>query len=284
MPACANPHEFLTQCQECKENLGASSSSSIGGKAGPARPVPAMRPSRIGDQPKKRKGAALLKPLLSGHVRRKLTEIESSKDQKRTQAEAAATALLKQQQPQPQQPQTPPSLEKSTFDLQDIDTAVLRQYFRDDLEELARYHEIIRQDDPKYLQQLLDVLEPKPKKQKQKQPAQGTTSGEVDISSLFDNMALDVADDDRDQPRGPFSDDMTPGTDLTLAQIIELLPDQEPNASRTTKFDYSQPAPAPDTSGLIDLGDSDDEDLQRFIGIGDDDDDDDAYHSPFEPI
>lgn len=84
-----------------------------------------------------------------------------------------------------------------------------------------------------------------------------------------------MADDDRDKFLDPLSAKVLGGADrnLALAEIVALLP--SPSADRPPVFDYSKPAPAPDTSGLIDLGDSDDEDLKPFIGIGDDDDDDD---------
>ncbi|KAK8035427.1 hypothetical protein PG993_010422 [Apiospora rasikravindrae] len=57
---------------------------------------------------------------------------------------------------------------------------------------------------------------------------------------------------------------------LYRSPIAFMLP--EPGSTGTT-FDFSKPAPPPDTSGLIQFDDDDDEDLQRYIGIGDDQDD-----------
>ncbi|KAK7967693.1 uncharacterized protein PG986_001970 [Apiospora aurea] len=281
-PPCATSHEVWMQCQACKDKFGdiqvdpkASSSYQT------TRPVPAKRPAA--DEAAKRRGADLLKTLVTGRVRRKLTEVQKAKTQSRAQAEAAANAMIwapQQQQPPPVAPQAPSS-EKSDFGAQDLvledadENAALQQFLQDRPEEVTHYLKIIRQDNPDLLQHILDKLENHGKgkqtsmPQQQRQSSSGNAFGGDDVASLPVNVALDVAPDDRDDFMNPFSD-RVPGAELTLAQIAFMLPD--PGSNGTT-FDFTKPAPPPDTSGLIQFDDDDDEDLQRFIGIGDDDND-----------
>lgn len=255
-PPCFKPTEVFWQCQTCKNPMG---DLKIDPKASYAKAA--------GDRP------VPTKPPVAGRVCRRLTEVQKGKDQEQEQAEAPATAMLKQQKQK--QPQLP--LLEAGFGLDDMvldnaeDNAELQQHLHNEPDEVRHYQTIIEQDGLDMMQ-LLKGPGQQAKGAAAPKPASNAL-GEG-TSTLPFNVPQYVADDDREKFPNPFSA-KNPRADhiSTLPEIVALLP--SPSADRPPAFDYSKPAPPPDTSGLIDFGNSDDEDLKRFIGIGDDDDDDD---------
>ncbi|KAK7954235.1 hypothetical protein PG996_015120 [Apiospora saccharicola] len=277
-PACSKPHVVFRQCQACKDRLGdlkVDPKDSSSARAA-ERPLPAKRPDANAEDQRKRQGADLFRALVSGRVSRRVTE--KANDQKREQVGAAALAMLSQQeQKQPQPPFSDAAYGSKDLMLDDAeDNAAMQQYLHDEPDEVRHYETIMQLDDPDLLQRCIDMLESPGREAKREAAFKPVNNafGEG-TSTLPFNVPQYVAGDDRDKFLEPFPA-QDPGANnkkLTLAEIVALLP--SPSPERRPTFDFSKPAPAPDTSGLIDLGDSDDGDLKRFIGIGNDDDDDD---------
>ncbi|KAK7934792.1 hypothetical protein PG985_000287 [Apiospora marii] len=234
-PPCFRPTEVFRQCQACKNSMG---DLKIDPKASSSTKAASDRPVPAKPPVAADQGKRPGLGLFKTLVAGRVRRrlTEVQKDKDQKREQAeAAATAMLKQQKQPQ-PQ-PPLSDAAAFGPEDM---VL-----DDAEDNAELQQYLH-DEPDEVRHYQTIMQ------------------QDDPDAM--QLCIDMLESPEQKAEGPSA-----GKNLTLAEIVAMLP----SPSGPPLFDYSKPAPLPDTSSLIDLGDSDDEDLKRYIGIGDDDDDDD---------